>query len=85
MQVYAHRIEANTARHFVYGQGTAQAVRREILAFETDGRVAYVKDTSPQAVEHWNAFYQVATERYRRSGRRRESAELVVRQVSLLN
>ena len=46
VQVYAHRVETNTARHFIYGQGTAKAVRREILSFETDGRVAYIKDTA---------------------------------------
>ena len=46
VKVYASRVEQTTARHFVHGQGNAKAVRRELLAFETDGRVAYLKQSA---------------------------------------
>ena len=46
VKVYASRVEQTTARHFVHGQGNAKAVRRELLAFETDGRVAYIKQSA---------------------------------------
>ena len=46
VKVYAQRVEQTTARHFVYGQGNARAVRRELMSFEADGRVAYIKESS---------------------------------------
>ncbi len=45
VDVRAYRVRAGTARHWVYGQGTIRAVRREILTFEVDGRVAFIADT----------------------------------------
>lgn len=45
-QVRAHRAEKGTARSWIYGQGTAQAVRRELLTFEADGRVAYIAESA---------------------------------------
>ena len=46
VKVHAHRVQTSTARHFIYGQGTAKAVRRELLSFEVDGRVAYIKESA---------------------------------------
>lgn len=46
VKVEAEPVAQTTARHFVYGQGNARAVRRELLSFETDGRVAYIKDST---------------------------------------
>ena len=36
VKVHAHRVQTSTARHFIYGQGTAKAVRRELLSFEVE-------------------------------------------------
>ncbi len=40
--VRAVRVAAESVQPWIYGQGTARAVRREFLSFPTAGRVAYV-------------------------------------------
>lgn len=43
LPVKAARARRGTIRAWIYGQGTARAVRREYLTFETQGKVVYVK------------------------------------------
>lgn len=40
--VRAVRVTAESVQPWIYGQGTARAVRREFLSFPTAGRIAYV-------------------------------------------
>ncbi len=41
--VEAVPVGTRTIRAYVYGQGTARAVRREFLSFESEGRITFIK------------------------------------------